>query len=195
MSQRVISWILNVDIILNNGTFNFKKNFLNSIISQINHLKKNIKFEKDYSKRLETLTALILSGLVFKEYIDNYNTGIKELEKLVKNFFDNDGFPLTRNPSDLIFFSKYLLLNKECIKDAQLYVPDFLDSIIEKNIVCIKNIITPNVGIPLFNGGIEENLEEYNKFINNLEYKSKDKKNIVGGLQILSHKNNLVFFF
>ena len=104
LSKRIISWLLNVDIILNNGAFEFKKKFLNSIISQTNHLKKNIKFEKDYSKKLEILTALLLSGLVFKEYLDNYNVGIKELEKLVKTYFDDDGFPLTRNPSDLIFF-------------------------------------------------------------------------------------------
>ena len=50
LSKRIISWILNVDIILNNGSFDFKRNFLNSIIAQTNHLKKNIKFEKDYSK-------------------------------------------------------------------------------------------------------------------------------------------------
>ena len=104
LSKRIISWILNVDIILNNGLFDFKKKFLDSIISQSNHLKKNIKFEKDYSKRIEILTALLLSGLVFKEYIDNYNIAIKELEKLVKNYFDEDGFPLTRNHNDLIFF-------------------------------------------------------------------------------------------
>ena len=194
LSKRIISWILNVDIILNNGTFDFKKKFLNSIISQTNHLKKNIKFEKDYSKRLEILTALTLSGLVFKEYVDNYNTGIKELEKLVKNYFDNDGFPLTCNPSDLIFFSKYLLLCKECIRDAQQYIPNFLDTIIDKNLSCIKNILAPENSIPLFNGGTEENLKEFNKFVDDLEYKSKKKKNIIGGIHILNIKNNLVFF-
>ena len=40
LSKRIISWILNVDIILNNGLFEFKKKFLDSIISQSNHLKK-----------------------------------------------------------------------------------------------------------------------------------------------------------
>ena len=92
LSKRIISWMLNVDIILNNGFFEFKKKFLDSLISQSNHLKNNIKFEKDYSKRIEVLTALLLSGLVFKEYEDNYNIAIKELEKLVKNYFDQDGF-------------------------------------------------------------------------------------------------------
>ena len=104
MSARVISWILNVDIILNNSTFEFRRNFLNCIISQTNHLKKNIRFEKDLSKKIEILTAIILTGLVFKEYEENFKIGIKELESLVRIFFDNDGFPLSRNPCDLVFF-------------------------------------------------------------------------------------------
>ena len=194
VSKRIISWILNVDIILNNGSFDFKRKFLDSIVAQTNHLKKNIKFEKDYSKRIEILTALTLSGLVFKEYEDNYDISIRELEKLVKNYFDADGFPQSRNPSDLIFFVKYLLLCKECIKDAQKYVPDFLDSIIDKNLVCLNNLLTPKNSIPLFNGGYEEDLEEFNKFIDSLNYKSKDKKKIIGGIYKLNIKNNLVFF-
>ena len=194
LSKRIISWILNVDIILNNGSFFFKRSFLNSIIAQTNHLKKNIKFEKNYSKRVEILTALLISGLVFKEYINNFNIGIKELEKLIKNYFDNDGFPLTRNPSDLIFFSKYLMLCKECIKDAQQYVPEFLDTIIDKNLRCIKNILTPNNQTPLFNGGTEDNLEQFNKFLNALDYKSKDKKNIIGGIHAFNIKNSAIFF-
>ena len=175
LSKRIISWILNVDIILNNGLFEFKKKFLDCIISQSNHLKKNIKFEKDYSKRIEILTALLLSGLVFKEYINNYNIAIKELEKLVKDYFDEAGFPLTRNPSDLIFFSKYFILCKECIQDAQQYVPEFLESIIDKNLISIKNILTPNEQVPLFNGGTEEDLHQFNRFISDLDNKSKEK--------------------
>ena len=194
LSKRIISWILNVDIILNNGSFYFKRNFLNSIIAQTNHLKKNIKFEKNHSKRLEILTALLLSGLVFKEYVENFNISIKELEKLVKNYFDDDGFPLTRNPTDLIFFAKYLILCKECIKDAQQYVPEFLDTIIDKNLGCIKNIVTPDDQTPLFNGGKQINLAKFNKFLNDFNYKSKDKKNIVGGIYLSSIKNNAIFF-
>jgi hypothetical protein len=61
LSERVISWILNLDIILNNSNFDFKKNFLNCIITQTNHLKKNIKFEKDVAKKIEILTCYYLN--------------------------------------------------------------------------------------------------------------------------------------
>ena len=125
LSSRIISWILNIDIIINNGTFEFKKNFFKNIIYQCNHLKKNVGFEKNQLKKIQVLSALILSGLTFKEYEENFNIGIKELEKFIKNFFDEDGFPHTRNPNDLVFFTKYLILCHESIKDAQQYVPEF----------------------------------------------------------------------
>ena len=194
LSQRIISWILNADIIINNGTFEFKKKFFSSIVSQANHLKKNIKFEKNYSKRMKILSALLLTGLVFKEYSENYNIAIKEMSKLVKDFFDEDGFPLTRNPSDLIFFSKYLILSKECIKDAQEYVPEFLDDIITLNLICLKNIATPSNQVPLFNGSSEENLHQFNKPIDELNVKPKDKKNIIGGIQKFKFRDTSVYF-
>ena len=193
-SKRIISWILNADIILNNGLFDFKRNFLTIIVKQANHLKKNIKFEKNLSKKLEMLSALLLTGLVFKEYEDYYNTAIKELEKLVKNFFDNDGFPLTRNPGDLIFFTKYLIFCKECVKDAQKYVPEFLNDIIDKSLLCERNILTPKNQMPLFNGSNEEDLEQFNKLTDNFNISSKDKKNVIGGIKVLKFKNNYVFF-
>ena len=194
LSKRVISWILNADIILASGLFEFKKNFLTSIISQANHLKKNIKFENNYQNKIQILTALALTGLVFKEYEENYNLAIKELEKLVKNFFDRDGFPLTRSPDDLILFLKYLMLCKECIQDAQKYIPEFLDETIEKNAYCIKKILTPDNQVPLFNGGKTVDLNQFNKLVDNIEEKSKEKKNIIGGIQIIKFKNNKIYF-
>ena len=190
LSARIISWILNTDIILKNSTFDFKKNFLDCIINQTNHLKRNIKFEKNLSKKVEILTAIILTGLVFKEYEENYNLGIKEIENLVKNFFDSDGFPLSRNPNDLIFFSKYFIFCKEIIKDSQKYIPEFLEDIIEKNISCIHFIKTPDGSLPLFNGATSFKISQIEKYLENK--KSNNKKNNLGGLFKIKHKNHFV---
>ena len=194
ISRRVISWILNSEIILNNTNTYFKENFLRSIIIQTNHLKKNIKFEKNYSKKIEILTAILLSGLVFKEYSENFTSGIKELENLTKEFFDKNGFPLSRNPNHLLKLSKYLILIKECTKDAQQYVPDFLDEIIEKNISCLKIIVTPENKMPLFNGGTDVEVGDYFNYIDNLGYNSNVNKSTVGGIKILKFKKNIIFF-
>ena len=101
-SKRILSWILNADIILSNTDKNFKENFFSSIIIQINHLKKNLIFENNLSKRVEIISTIILSGLVFKEYNNNFEVGIKYLKKLVDESFDNDGFTLNRNIYDLV---------------------------------------------------------------------------------------------
>ena len=192
LSARIISWILNIDIILDNANFEFKQNFLKNIISQSNHLKKNIKFEKNYLKKIEIFATLILSGLIFKEYEDNYKAGIKGLEDLVKEVFDNDGFPLSRNPNDLLFFTKYLIFCKHIIKDAQKYIPEFLDNIIEKNVVCLNFIKYPNSQLPLFNGASENSISHLNEFLKNDE--KKESRNIVGGLFRLKYGNHLVFY-
>ena len=193
LSTRIISWILNIDIILNNSTFDFKKNFLNSIVTQSNHLKKNIRFEKNFLKKIEILTAIILSGLVFKEYETNFQIGVKELEALVKNVFDNDGFPLSRNPNDLLFYSKYLILCKEVIKDSQKYVPEFLEDITDKNLICLNFIKTPNNQMPLFNGTTISELSQINQYLEKAKTKNITNENL-GGLFKAKHKNQLIFF-
>ena len=192
LSARIIRWILNIDIILNNSTFDFKKNFLNSIVTQSNHLKKNIRFEKNFLKKIEILTAIILSGLVFKEYEENFQIGVKELETLVKNVFDNNGFPLSRNPNDLLFYSKYLILCKEVIKDSQKYVPEFLEDIIENNLKCLNYIKTPNDQLPLFNGATILDLSQINQYLEKTKTKNVTKDNY-GGLFKIKHKSHLIF--
>ena len=194
LSSRIISWILNIDIIIKNGTFEFKKNIFLNIITQCNHLKKNIKYENDYLKKIEILTALILSGLVFKDYEENYKIAIKELEKLTYSFFDSDGFPLSRNPSDLIFFAKYLILCRDSIKDAQQYNPEFLDDIISKNLFCIKFLKTPNTRIPFFNGSTDTNLEQFEKYFENIDLKKKNNKKKVGGIFHFKSRNHEIYF-
>ena len=191
LSARIISWILNIDIILDNANFEFKKNFMNSIIMQSNHLKKNIRFEKNYLKKIKIFTTLILSGLIFKEYEDNYILGIKELENFIKIFFDKDGFPLSRNPNDLLFSTKYLIFCKENIIDAQKYVPEFLENIIEKNLTCLNFVKCPDGQLPMFNGASENSLGQLDKYF---DRKGKKPKNIIGGLFRLKQKNHLVFF-
>ena len=40
ISKRIMSWVLNADIILKNSNFEFKKSFIESLVIQTNHLKK-----------------------------------------------------------------------------------------------------------------------------------------------------------
>ncbi len=194
LSNRVISWMLNADTIINNGTFEFKKSFFHNIILQCNHLKRNIRFENDPLKKIEVLTALVLSGIIFKEYEENYNIAIKELEKLVNSQFDKDGFPHTRSSDDLIFFTKYLLLCHENIKDAQQFIPEFLDEIIKKNLGCIKFLKTPDSHTPFFNGASENDLSLFDEYLDSFKIKKKEKKDCIGGIFFAKSKQQTLYF-
>ena len=194
LSSRVISWILNIDTILHNGTFEFKKIFFQNIIIQCNHLKKNLRYEKDPIKKLKVLTALLLSGIIFKEYKDNFNISIKELEKFVNLHFDKDGFTLSRSKNDLIIFTKYLLLCHENIKEAQQYLPEFLDDIIKKNLECIKFFQTPENQMPLFNGTSENSLDNFEKYLESVKISKKEKKHVIGNIFFAKSKSQVVYF-
>ena len=194
ISKRVMSWILNADLILKNSNFDFRRNFIESIIIQTNHLKKNLKFEIDHQKKIEVITTLILTGLVFKEYEENYERGIKELEKLTNTFFDEEGFPLTRSPYDLLNFIKHFLLVKEVIKDAQKYVPEYLEDIVEKNLECLKKITTPVNTLPLFNGSVEDDLSNFYDYINHFKIKIRKPKNNSGSIHVLKNKKDVIYF-
>ncbi len=194
ISKRIISWILNADIILKNSNFDFKKSFIESLVIQTNHIRKNFKYEIDNQKKIEVITAILLFDLVFKEYEKNFEYSLRELEKLIINFFDDDGFPLTRSPHDLLHYAKYFLLIKEVIKDAQKYVPDFLDSVIEKNLTCLKQITTPENSLPLFNGSIEDDLTNFYNYVDHYKIKIKKPKTNPGNIHVLKNKKDVIYF-
>ena len=194
VSKRVLAWILNADIILNNTDRSFRQLFFNSITSQVNHLKNNLNYENDPVKKIEIISTIILSGLIFKEYNKNFELGVRELKNIVENFFDNDGFPISRNIHDLIQCSKFLVLVKECCKDAQEYIPDYLDDIVEKLINCVYSIKTPIHKNPLFNGASEFKMDSYIEYLIGLEYKMENIKNNIGQIHISKGKNFLLFF-
>ena len=106
-----------------------------------------------------------MSGLVFKEYNKNFELGIKDLKQVVESFFDQGGCPVSRNIHDLVQSSKFLVLIKECCKDAQEYIPDYLHDIVDKQIDCLFSIEAPINRNPLFNGSGEFKIESYLNYL------------------------------
>ena len=48
--------------------------------------------------------------------------------------------------------------------------------------------------IPLFNGGIKENLHQFTSLVSELNYNLKNKKSLLGGIQILKFKKKISYF-
>jgi len=174
-ARRIIAWTSNTDITLENSDKNYKEKFFSSLIKQSNFLLKNINNLFYEPNKIICCTAIILSGMIFKENDINYKIGIKELEKIVKNYFDESGFPKSRNPEEVYTCLKYLVLVREWFKEAQRPIPDFLDEIIRRVGSCYLMLSCSNKQFPLFNGATEINHKDYDIFLKNLKYKFTSK--------------------
>jgi uncharacterized heparinase superfamily protein len=187
-AKRIIAWSSNTDITLEDSDGVYKENFFLSLIKQSNFIFKNIKILPYGSKRLICCASIILSGLIFKENNLSYKVGIKELEKIVKNYFDESGFPKSRNTEDVFICIKYLILIREWLKESQKLIPDFLNEIIIKCGNSYAGICNTNKQLPLFNGATEVNHKDYDIFLKNLKYKFINTKYEIGDLVKIKKK-------
>ena len=193
-SLRVISWISNADLILNTNDKDFNKSFYKNIIRQTNFVKKNINYLNDENKKISSISLLVLSGLVFKEYYIYYKIGLKELKKFIEDYFDENGFPKNRNFENLLTFVQYFILIKEWIKNAQEVVPEYLENIVEKNLVCLNSVNNPLKKLPLFNGSTDKSLSNFFLYLDKLNYSSNKNLKSVGQVQIVKNKKTALYF-
>ena len=192
-AKRIIAWSSNADITLENSNKFYKEKFFLSLIKQSNFLVKNLNSLLNEPSKIICCSAIILSGIIFKENDINYKIGIKELEKIVKNYFDENGFPKSRNPEDVFVCIKYLILIREWSKEAQKLIPEFLDEIIKKCGSCYAMLSCSNKQFPLFNGATEINHKNYDTFLKNLKYKFNYKNYEIADL-IKIKKKKFEFF-
>ena len=188
VAKRIIAWSSNTDITLENSDKDYKEKFFSSIIKQSNFLLKNLNNVFYYPDKIACCAAIILSGMIFKENNVNYKLGLKELEKNIKIFFDNDGFPKSRNPEEVYICIKYLILVREWFREAQKPIPDFLNEIISKCGNCYSILSCSNKQFPLFNGATEINHKDYDIFLKNLKYKFNSKKYEIANLVKIKKK-------
>jgi len=193
MARRIIAWSSNIDITLENSDLNYKKKFFASLIKQSNFLLKNLNSLSHGPNKIICCSAIILSGMIFKENYSSYKIGIKELEKVIKSNFDETGFPKSRNTEEVFICIKYLVLIREWLKEAQKPVPDFLNEIVSKCGNCYALLSCSNKQFPLFNGATEVNYKDYDIFLKNLKYKFNNKNYEVADL-IKVKKKKFEFF-
>ena len=193
VANRIIAWSSNTDLTLEDSDNAYKTKFFLSLIKQSNFLVRNLKNLFYDSNKIICCAAIILSGMIFKENDLNYKIGIKELEKTIKNYFDKNGFPKTRNPEEVFICIKYLILVREWLKEAQKPIPDFLNKIIVKCGSCYAMLSCSNKPFPLFNGATEINNKDYDIFLKTLKYKFNNENYDIADL-IKIKKNKFEFF-
>ena len=188
LSKRLIAWISNANLTLDESGLKYKEKFILSITKQANHLSMNIVSLEDDENKLTCCSSLILVGLAFKNQYKHYKSGLSILQKFIKNNFDNSGFPKSRNPEELMACLKYLILIKEWIKESQNQIPDYLEEIIFN---CGKSysFLSKNLNeLPHFNGSSEIKNEEFEKYLNYLNYNFNDNSKEKNGYVIFKDK-------
>jgi uncharacterized heparinase superfamily protein len=193
VAKRIIAWTSNADITLEDSDKAYKEKIFISLVKQSNFLLKNLNNLFYDSEKIICCSAIILSGLVFKDNDINYKSGIKELEKIIKIYFDKSGSPKSRNPEEVFICLKYLILIREWFKESQKPIPDFLNEIIHKCGNCYSLLSCSNKQFPLFNGATEINYKDYDIFLKNLKYKFINKDHEV--LNLVKIKKKKFDFF
>lgn len=192
-AKRIIAWSSNTDITLEDSDKEYRKKFFVSLIKQSNFLTRNLNnVFYDHSKII-SCAAIILSGMIFEEYNSQYRIGIKKLEKVINVYFDENGFPKSRNPEEVFICIKYLILIREWHKESQRPIPDFLNEIITKCGNCYALLSCTNKQFPLFNGATEINYKDYDIFLKSLKYKFVNKNHEIADL-IKIRKKRFDFF-
>ncbi len=188
LSRRVISWLSNSKLTYEDGDENYKYQFISMIQKQINHLIYEINRSEHVDDKMIGCTAIILSGLCFKDekYI---NYGLNLLQEIKKNSFNSENFPKSRSFRQLVFYLKYFVLVRELLKESQNLIPEYIDEIIfylGKG----YNLLWQSIKLPLlFNGNHDADYSDFDKYLQFHGYKFKSETNEIGGYAVLKNKN------
>jgi uncharacterized heparinase superfamily protein len=188
VGKRIIAWLSNSRLTYEDGDANYKKKFNNIIKKQINHLINEIEDSKWVNDKMIGCSAIILTGLSYKNKDGYLNTGLNLLKKIIKLSFDNDGFPKSRNIRQLNFYLKYFVLIREWLKESQNEIPEYIN----ENIYYLGQAYAftwqNNKRDLMFNGNHECNNIDFDNYLKRFGYNFKSQNNELGGYAILKNK-------
>ena len=192
LSKRIIAWIANSNNFYHEGDENFKLNFTKIIKKQLNHLINEIENTELVNDKMIGCSAIIMGGLCFKHQMQYLNTGFQLLKKIINIIFDNDGFPKSRNPRQVIFYLKYFVFIRELLRDSNTDIPEYLNEIIFYLGQSFNFYFEENNCTFLFNGNHNLDVTEFKKYLKENGYKFNSKFNSVGGYSILKNKKDKI---
>ena len=192
LSKRVIAWLSNARLTYENGSEDYKEKFNFLIRKQVNHLINEIYRSHNIDDKLIGCTAIILCGLCYRDR-QFLSHGISLLKKINEYSLDDLNFPKSRSFRQLVFYLKYFVLIRELLKDSQSEIPDFINETIFYLGQSYNFFWQRTKESFLFNGNIELDNSEFDKYLNSHGYKFKCQANEMGNYGfICSRKNSLI---
>ena len=188
LSKRIIAWISNSKLTYQDSSEDYKKKFNAVVQKQINHLINEIERSEWIDDKMIGCSAIILTGLAYKNNSRYLSFGINLLKKIIKFSFDDNGFPKSRNIRQLTFYLKYFVLIREWLKESQTDIPEYINETIyylgqSYSLICQD--LNQNI---LFNGNHITYNADFENYLTRLGYKFKNETNEVGGYVVLKNK-------
>ena len=192
-AKRLIAWLSNSKLTYEESNEQYKKDFDQIIQKQTSHLINQIDRIPSYRTKLIGISAILLTGLCYKDERNFTQKGLNNLKKLIRDFFDNSGFPKSRNINTSIFFLKYIILIREWFRESQTEIPEFIN----ENIFYLGQsyaFFWKNLNFdPLFNGNNISNNNDFDLYLKRFGYKFKnDNYELSGYVSLRNKKINLI---
>ncbi len=187
-SKRIIAWLSNHQLTYQDSDNEYRLMFDHMIQKQSNHLLSEIKSRYEFENKLIGCSAIILTGLAYKNETNYLKSGLGILKNIMKSSIDNQGFTKSRNIKQLVFYLKYLIIIREWFKESQNIVPDYIDETIFY-LGSSYAFIWKNIGIDIFfNGNYYSKNNDFDQYLRRFGYTFKNEVNELGGYAILKNK-------
>ena len=187
-SKRIIAWLSSHQLTYQDSNKEYRLMFDHMIQKQTNHLLNEIKSLNEFENKLIGCSAIILTGLAYKNKKNYLESGLSILKNIIKSSIDNQGFTKSRNIKQLIFYLKYFIIIREWFKESQNIIPEYLGEAIfylgSSYAFIWKNISTDI----LFNGNNLSENNDFDQYLKRFGYTFKNEVNELGGYAILKNK-------
>ena len=187
-SKRIIAWLSNHQLTYQDSDKEYRLMFNHMIQKQTNHLLNEIKTSNEFENKLIGCSAIILTGLAYKNEKNYVEIGLGILKNIIRSSIDNQGFTKSRNIKQLVFYLKYLIIIREWFKESQNTIPDYIDETIFY-LGSSYTFIWKNIGKDIFfNGNYQSENHDFDQYLKRFSYTFKNEMNELGGYVILKNK-------
>ena len=187
-SKRIISWLSNHQLSYQDSGKEYRLMFDHMIQKQANHLLNEINSSNEFENKLIGCSAIILTGLAYKNQKNYIESGLSILKNIIKTSIDNQGFTKSRNIKQLVFYLKYLIIIREWFKESQNVIPEYIDETIFY-LGSSYAFIWKNIGTDIFfNGNYHSGNKDFDQYLKRFGYTFKNEVNELGGYAILKNK-------
>ena len=187
-SKRIIAWLSNHQLTYEDSGEEYRLMFDHMIQKQTNHLLNEIKSSNQFENKLIGCSAIILTGLAYKNKKNYLENGLSILKKIIKSSIDDHGFNKSRNIKQLIFYLKYFIIIREWFKESQSIIPEYIDETIFY-LGSSYAFIWKNIGTDIFfNGNYNSKNSDFDQYLKRFGYTFKNDLNELAGYAILKNK-------